>query len=118
MLTALGTDAQTCYPYSALLDEMRQVGRFGVGMGMESLPFSIMQDADVPDLDKLTGGKAFVLSDVWVLEPIEDAAGRRRLADTFRHACDQGYLDDFATAGDDEDELKPEKAQANVVITE
>lgn len=79
------------YPWSALQDELHHAARFGVGMGMESLPMSILPDDQVADLDALQGDVA--LADVWAIGPIEDDVDRRRLADMFRHAIDQGYLD-------------------------
>lgn len=72
---------------------MHAAARFGVGMGMESVPMSILPDDQVADLDAMVGDAPVPLADVWKIAPIEDAAGRRRLADIFRHAIDQGYLD-------------------------
>lgn len=92
LLTRLGCAAEQVYPWSALQDELHEAARFGVGMGMESLPMSILPDDQVADLDAMQGD-GVPLADVWVIGPIEDDVGRRRLADMFRHAIDQGYLD-------------------------
>lgn len=52
----LGSDPTVIFPYSELEKEMLASAKFGVGMGMESLPFSIMDDDDTVDLDTIEVG--------------------------------------------------------------
>lgn len=93
MLTALGSDADKVFPRQAFDEEMRQWARFGVGMCMESLPFSVMDDADTVDLDEIEGDEALPLETVFVMRPIKTQFGRKRLADALGHGIDCGYLD-------------------------
>lgn len=93
MLAALGSDPNEVFPYSALLQEMRESGRFGVGMGMEAIPLSIMDDADLADLDSIEDSEGVPMSVIWDIKPIKNKEGRLRLADIVKHAVDQGYFD-------------------------
>nr|XP_040219383.2 uncharacterized protein LOC120947773 isoform X2 [Anopheles coluzzii] len=92
MLRDLGSDPDTVFPRAELEKEMRQYARFGCGMGIESIPFSLLDESEVPDLDKITGEQAVPIEQLWILRPIASQAGRRRLTDMFRHATDMGYL--------------------------
>lgn len=90
LIRSFGSNPDDVYPYSGLLDEMRELGCFGVGMGIESVPFSIMDEGC--DLDQIKGEEAVPITTVWIIKPIEQKEGRRRLADVFKHAVDVGYL--------------------------
>uniref|UniRef100_A0A1L8DN26 Putative juvenile hormone-inducible protein n=1 Tax=Nyssomyia neivai TaxID=330878 RepID=A0A1L8DN26_9DIPT len=92
LLEDLGSKAEI-FPYSALEEEMQKYARFGVGMGMESIPFSVMPEDDTFDLDSIQGDKAIPLQEIWVLKPIPTKEGRLRVADMFKHATERGYLD-------------------------
>jgi len=72
---------------------MKQFGRFGVGMGIESIPFSLMDDSETADLDKMEGEDAFPITDIWILKRLENENDQKRLADVFKHAVDRGFLD-------------------------
>lgn len=87
-----GTDPEKVFPYSALLNELKECGRYGLGMGMEAVPLTVLDDSEVSDIDAVQGDDAVPMNHVWHFKPIENAAGRRRLADIFKHAVDQGYL--------------------------
>ena len=41
----------------------------------------------------LEGDQPIPIINVWNLKRIEDKAGRKRLADIFKHATERGYLD-------------------------
>ncbi|KAL7015018.1 hypothetical protein ACKWTF_016247 [Chironomus riparius] len=88
-----GSNPEFLFPYSALENEMKQFGRFGVGMGIESIPFSLMDDSDTADLDKIQGENAVPITDIWILKRLENENDQRRLADVFKHAVDCGFLD-------------------------
>lgn len=49
----LGSDPTVLFPFSDFEKEMQESARFGVGMGMESIPFSIMDDCETADLDTI-----------------------------------------------------------------
>ena len=72
---------------------MKQFGKFGVGMGIESVPFSVMDDSQTADLDKMEGTEAIPIINIWTLKRMENEEDQRRLADIFKHANDHGYLD-------------------------
>uniref|UniRef100_A0A182N5A7 CHK domain-containing protein n=1 Tax=Anopheles dirus TaxID=7168 RepID=A0A182N5A7_9DIPT len=93
MLRDLGSDPDVIFPYTELQKELKQYARFGVGMGIESIPFSLLDESEVPDLDKITGDEAVPIEKIWILRPLKNQAGRLRLTDMFRHATDMGYLD-------------------------
>lgn len=41
----------------------------------------------------MEGDQPIPITNVWTIGKIKDQAGRRRLADIFKHASDKGYLD-------------------------
>ncbi|XP_035896949.1 uncharacterized protein LOC118505364 isoform X1 [Anopheles stephensi] len=92
MLTDLGTDARETFPATALTAELERFGRFGCGIAVESIPLSLLDDADVPDLDSVEGTEGVPLEQIMPLRSIKTRYGRRRLLDVFRHARDCGYL--------------------------
>jgi thiamine kinase-like enzyme len=93
LIREFGSNPEFLFPYSALQNEMKEFARFGVGMGIESVQFSIMDDSQVPDMDAIPEDRAVPITEVWVLKPIENQEGRKRLTDIFKHAMDMGYLD-------------------------
>uniref|UniRef100_A0A1A9ZA53 CHK domain-containing protein n=1 Tax=Glossina pallidipes TaxID=7398 RepID=A0A1A9ZA53_GLOPL len=90
IISDLGADPEKALAWSELLKEIKDVGRFGCGMGIESLPMSMLEDDEVKDLDEITVDTK--LSDVWNIKPFKDASKRQRIADMFKHAVDLGYL--------------------------
>lgn len=90
LISDLGADASVVLPWEALLDELQHFGRFGCGMGIESLPMSLIEDDEVADLDEIKENA--VLTDVWNIKPFEEPKKRQRIADMFKHAIDSGYL--------------------------
>ncbi|XP_035779550.1 uncharacterized protein LOC118459870 isoform X2 [Anopheles albimanus] len=93
MMRDLGSNPDEIFPFSELQKELQQYARFGCGMGIESIPFSLLGEEDVADLDQIDSDKAIPIEEIWILRPIASQAGRLRLADMFRHAMDMGYLD-------------------------
>lgn len=93
MLRDLGSNPDELFSYSDLQKELHEFARFGVGMGIESIPFSLLDENDVPDLDQIKGTEAVPIDQVWVLKNIKTQEGKRRLTDMFKHAIDCGYLD-------------------------
>lgn len=85
-------EAEKVFPFAALKEEMKLFARFGVGTAIEAIPVSIMPEEDTADMDAIEGTRPLTLPEIWRLKPIEDKGGRRRLADVFKHAVEQGYL--------------------------
>lgn len=61
-------------------------------MGIESIPFSMLDDSATPDMDSM-GDEAVPITSIWKLKKLEAEEDRRRLANIFKHASDRGYLD-------------------------
>lgn len=91
LIKDLGSDADKVFPFADVRKELTAFGRFGCGMGIESLPMSMMDDEDVADLDALTIVDP-VLTDVWKVKPFKEEAKRRRIAECFKHAVDCGFI--------------------------
>ncbi|XP_058447564.1 uncharacterized protein LOC131427966 [Malaya genurostris] len=92
-LRELGSNPDELFPYSELQKELHEFARFGVGMGIESIPFSLLEEHEVADLDQIQGETAVQIENVWSLKNIKTAEGRRRLTDMMKHAISCGYLD-------------------------
>lgn len=91
-LQVAGLEVEHVFPYSALLEEMKNRACFGVGMGIESIPFSVMDDEETGDLDTIQGDEAVDVTTVWILKPIKNKKDRQRLANMFKHAVKMGYI--------------------------
>lgn len=91
-LKQFNLEADKVFPVSVLNEEMKNFARFGVGAAMEALPVSLLAEEDTTDMDAIEGDRPLTLCEVWKLKPIVDPVGRRRLADIFKHAVEQGYL--------------------------
>lgn len=50
----LGSDVEKLYPYSAMLDQFRKFGKFGLYMASLLLPMLTADASAVPDLDELS----------------------------------------------------------------
>lgn len=62
-------------------------------MGIESIPFSMMDDSETADLDQIEGNEAVPITEIWKIKFLENDNDLHRLADIFKHASDRGYLD-------------------------
>ncbi|CAO1422867.1 unnamed protein product [Diamesa serratosioi] len=88
-----GSNPDILFPFSALQEELKTSFRFGTGMAIESIPFSLLEDHEAPDMDIIQGEEAVPIQTIWIIKPITNKDGRKRLADVFKHATEQGYLD-------------------------
>lgn len=61
-------------------------------MGIESIPFSMLEDSETADMDQM-GDEAVPITNIWKLKKLEKDEELHRLADMFKHASDHGYLD-------------------------
>ncbi|KAG4079925.1 hypothetical protein HA402_006237 [Bradysia odoriphaga] len=93
VLSALGSNAEKVFPFSALQQELKNFARFGVGMAMEALPYCEMDDTDTPNLGEMEGDEAVPLNKILVIHPCKTKSGRLRMGNTFKHAIDKGFLD-------------------------
>lgn len=71
---------------------MREFARFGCVMGIEAIPFSLLEDDEIPDLDLIEGNEAVPIDSVWILKPIKTQEGRLRLTDLFKFSTQKKYL--------------------------
>ncbi|XP_014087647.1 uncharacterized protein [Bactrocera oleae] len=90
LIADLGADPTAVFSWEAFQEEMRRFARFGCGMGIESLPMSLIEDDEVADLDDMK--EDAVLTDVWNIKPFKEQKKRERIAQIFKHAIDQGYI--------------------------
>lgn len=90
IINDLGADAEKVMSWKDFKNEMQEFARFGCGMGIESLPMSLIEEDEVADLDEITENSELV--DVWNIKPFQDPAKRQRIAEMFKHAIDQGYI--------------------------
>ncbi|KAH8303498.1 hypothetical protein KR059_012678 [Drosophila kikkawai] len=90
LIRDLGGDAEAIISWETLQEELKSFGRFGCGMGIESLPMTMMEDEEVADLDGIQENA--ILTDIWNITPFKETAKQQRLADIFKHAIDQGYI--------------------------
>lgn len=91
LIRDLGSDPEKIYPIADVRQELTDFGRFGCGMGIESLPMSMMEDEDVADLDAITKSDP-VLTDVWKIYPFKEEAKRKRIAECLKHGIDCGFI--------------------------
>ncbi|XP_073833395.1 uncharacterized protein [Musca autumnalis] len=90
LIKDLGADPESVFSWQSFLDELKEFARFGCGMGIESLPMSMLEEDEIADLDEISADS--VLVDVWNLKPFQEQHKRQRIADMFKHAIDQGYV--------------------------
>lgn len=90
LIKDLGADPEAVLSWQSLLDEFKQFGRFGCGMGIESVPMSMLEEDEIADLDEISADS--VLVDVWNLKPFQEPHKQQRIADMLKHAIDQGYI--------------------------
>ncbi|XP_055840577.1 uncharacterized protein LOC129908231 isoform X2 [Episyrphus balteatus] len=90
LIKDLGSNPDKVLTFEELLAELKAFGRFGCGMGIESLPMSLIEDDEVADLDAIQENA--ILTDVWNITPFKEEAKRKRIADIFKHAIDQEYI--------------------------
>ncbi|XP_058057776.1 uncharacterized protein LOC131208879 isoform X1 [Anopheles bellator] len=92
LLRELGSNPDQLFTRNELNRELEQFGRFGCGIAVESIPMSLLDDTQVPDLNSIQGTEAVPLEELLIVGNIASAEGRRRLVDVYRHAFDCGYL--------------------------
>ncbi|XP_059486393.1 uncharacterized protein LOC132203001 isoform X1 [Neocloeon triangulifer] len=91
-LTSLGADAKKVFPFEDFLKEVKKYGRYGLGMGIESVPLSMVESENVNDLDAIEGSEEVPLHNYWKVDFIQHHAGRQRVADLVKFTVDQGFI--------------------------
>lgn len=56
LLDRLGGDTMTQFPFTALLRQLKQFGKFGIVMASIIIPASSTKNEDLPDMDKFAEG--------------------------------------------------------------
>lgn len=90
-LEALGSKA-SLFPYSALQHELKHYARFGVGMAMGALSLCVTSDDQAPKVKDIED-EVVPLDKILYIVPCKTKEGRLRMASTYKHAIDNGFLD-------------------------
>jgi len=72
LIKDLGGDPEEIITWESLQQELKDFGRFGCGMGIESLPMTMMEDEEVADLDGIKENA--ILTDIWNITPFKEPA--------------------------------------------
>ncbi|KAG7211358.1 hypothetical protein KM043_010648 [Ampulex compressa] len=92
-IALLGSDPEHIYPWNKFLEEVKEMFIYGVVFAMEAIPFSMLGESEVFDLDNLIkGDEAVNIADVWVISNVKTKEGRLRLANIIVHAVERGFL--------------------------
>lgn len=71
--------------------EIKKYAIFGIGMSMEAIVMSLLDDEETADLDTIEG--EFVpLETIWRVYPFKSEEKRQRIADMIKHAVDNNFL--------------------------
>ncbi|KAK4886830.1 hypothetical protein RN001_003101 [Aquatica leii] len=76
----------------SLKAEIKACALFGVGMSMEAIAMSLLEDDEVADLEGIGGDEYIPLEKVWILNPLKTEKKRQRLAYMIKHAVDNGFM--------------------------
>lgn len=71
---------------------MQKYGKYGLGMGIESVPISMVESENVDDLDAIEGDEEVPLHNYWKVGLIQHERGLKRVADIVKFTVDQGFI--------------------------
>ncbi|KAK7869898.1 hypothetical protein R5R35_013696 [Gryllus longicercus] len=91
-VTDLGLPAEILFPFKEFQKEILSYFAFGLGMSLESVPLSILDADQTPDVESMSGEEEIPLTEIWALKPIESKEGRMRLALNVKHAVDNKFI--------------------------
>ncbi|XP_065337296.1 uncharacterized protein LOC135937889 [Cloeon dipterum] len=91
-LSDFGSDPHKVFPYDEFLKEIQTLGKYGLGMGIESVPLSMVESENVNDLDAIEGTEEVPLHNYWKVDFIQHEAGLRRVADLVKFTVDQRFI--------------------------
>lgn len=92
MVRDLGSNPDKIFPFEVFENEVKSVSTYGFGMSLESVPLSMMDESEAPDIDLIDGDDAVPLSKIWIVPRIENKDKRLRLANNIVHAVDSGHI--------------------------
>ncbi|XP_058455388.1 uncharacterized protein LOC131432855 [Malaya genurostris] len=95
LLEKLGGDPTRQFPYTTLLRQLKQYGKFGVIMASFLVPMLCMENTDLPDLD--AEAEKFektqqINNDMFAVNEKSEAKYRKRMSAVIRDAIRYGYL--------------------------
>ncbi|KAF5297341.1 hypothetical protein FQA39_LY12180 [Lamprigera yunnana] len=90
-LETLGSSRQLL-TLDALKAEIKSCALFGVGMSMEAVTMSLLDDEEVADLKGIADDQFIPLEKVWILRPFKSKEKRQRIADLVKHAVDNDFM--------------------------
>ncbi|KAF5285489.1 hypothetical protein FQR65_LT13234 [Abscondita terminalis] len=90
-LEQLGSSRQLL-TLDSLKAEIKSCALFGVGMSMEALSMSLLDDDEVADLEGIDSSQYTPLENVWILHPLKTEKKRQRITDMIKHAVDNGFM--------------------------
>lgn len=90
-VTDLGSSADLV-TLDALLADIKENAVFAVGMSMEAIVMSLLNDNEVADLDMIQGDEEVPLESVWILPKFQDSERRKRAAFLIKHSVDRGFI--------------------------
>ncbi|KAJ3658257.1 hypothetical protein Zmor_010009 [Zophobas morio] len=76
----------------ALQAEIKKYSCLGVGMSMEALIMSQLEDDEVSDVDGIEGDEAVPLESVWIIKPFKEKERRQRIAKMVKMAADWNFI--------------------------
>jgi hypothetical protein len=76
----------------SFLEEVQKYGKYGLGMGIESVPISMVESDNVDDLDAIEGNEEVPLHNYWKVGLIQHEMGLKRVADLVKFTVDQGFI--------------------------
>ncbi|KAL2735212.1 uncharacterized protein V1478_002852 [Vespula squamosa] len=93
IITLLGSNAEKLYSWETFMKEVKEHFFYGIVFALEAVPFTMLDDTQVFDLDTLIKGDEEVnIDDVWALGNLEAQWKRLRLADIIVHGVENGFL--------------------------
>jgi hypothetical protein len=88
----LGSSPDVLFSYNAFEKEVSLYMLFGLCFSFDSVPFSVMDEGETPNLDLIEGDEAIPIEKIMHVGPIKTKHGRLRLADNIKFAVDCKYL--------------------------
>ncbi|EFA02416.1 uncharacterized protein LOC107397744 [Tribolium castaneum] len=90
-LAQLGSDPNLIN-LEGLHRELKESMKFGLGVVIESLIMSLLDETEVGDLDGIQGDEAVSVENVWKVSPFKTQAKRLRFARMFKFLVDNNFI--------------------------
>ncbi|XP_017769660.1 PREDICTED: uncharacterized protein LOC108557585 [Nicrophorus vespilloides] len=72
--------------------DLKDSSIFGLGMSMEAIIMSLLDDDEVSDLDMIQGDEEIPIENIWIVKPLKTVEKRRRIADFVKHIIDSKFI--------------------------